>query len=131
MRILALAIGAIAIMATQATAASTRKDRLVRSLERLAPTERLEQICDYTAMQKIGKARNPFHPDRAISDARTSTIVIKDTITANGAAFRSRDKWYELTYTCTATPDHLKVVSFDYKIGPEIPEKKWSTYHLW
>ena len=130
MRRLVLAIGLAAIVATQASA-SSRKERFERSLEMLAPTERLEQICDYSAMQKIGKAANNFHPDRAISDARTSTIVIKDTITANGAAFRSRNKWYELSYTCTATPNHLKVLSFDYKIGPEIPEKKWSAYHLW
>ncbi len=130
MRRLVLAIGLAAIVATQATA-SSRKERFERSLEMLAPTERLEQICDYAAMQKIGKAANHFHPDRAISDARTSTIVIKDTITANGAAFRSRNKWYELSYTCTAAPNHLKVLSFDYKIGPEIPENKWSAYHLW
>jgi hypothetical protein len=25
----------------------------------------------------------------------------------------------------------MKVLSFDYKIGSEIPEEKWSAYGLW
>jgi hypothetical protein len=52
-------------------------------------------------------------------------------IVAEGAAFRSRKKWYRMSYTCKTTADHMKVLSFDYKIGPEIPEEKWSAYGLW
>ena len=50
---------------------------------------------------------------------------------AKGGAFRSRKKWYELRYTCTAAPDHLSVISFSYNIGAEIPEDKWKGYGLW
>jgi hypothetical protein len=57
---------------------------------------------------------------------------IKDhTVVAKSAAFRSRKKWYALTYRCTATPDHLAVTSFSYTIGEEIPESKWASYGLW
>ena len=130
MRKVGLAIGAVMMMAAQASAASTRAERFQHSLEMLAPSERLQQICDYTAMQKIGHAGG-YRPDRAVGDARASTVVVKDTIVAEGAAFRSHGKWYELTFTCTATADHLKVLSFQYRIGSEIPENKWAAYHLW
>jgi Domain of Unknown Function (DUF930) len=131
MRKLGLAIGLATIMATQAAAASSREERFEHSLKMLSPIERLIQICDYSAMKKIGQADKVFRPDRAVGDARANAVVVKDTIAADGAAFRSHGKWYELSYTCTGTPDHLKVLSIQYRIGPEIPEKKWAAYHLW
>jgi hypothetical protein len=57
--------------------------------------------------------------------------VRQDTVEAKAGAFRSRKKWYTLTYRCTATPDHLKVVSFNYTIGAEIPATQWAGYGLW
>ncbi|HEX5508011.1 MAG TPA: DUF930 domain-containing protein [Pseudolabrys sp.] len=105
--------------------------RFERSLKRLDPITRLEQICDYTAMKKINDSRNPFHPDRVVANAVTQTRISENAIKADGGAFRSRGKWYELSYSCKATADHLKVISFDYHIGPEIPEEKWAAYELW
>ena len=130
MRKFGLAIGLAIIITTQA-AASTRAERFEHSLEKLSPIERLVQLCDYTAMKKIGQANHAFRPDRAVGDARASTVVAKDTVAAKGAAFRSHGKWYELSYTCTGTPDHMKVLSFDYRVGSEIPEAKWTSYNLW
>jgi len=75
-------------------------------------------------------ARN-FRPDRAVADAIADVKVKNDTIEAKGGAFRSRGKWYALTYTCTANPEHLKIESFNYTIGNEIPEAKWASYGLW
>lgn len=128
MRRFGLAFGAALILAAPAATAETRFER---SLKMLAPTERLEQICDYTAMKQIGAARNGLRPDRAVGDARAQTVIDEDSIEAKGAAFRSHGKWYALSYTCTATPDHMKVLSFDYRIGPAIPEDKWASYGLW
>jgi hypothetical protein len=128
MRWFGLTIGALIILAAPAAGAETRFER---SLKMLAPAERLEQICDYTAMKKINDAPNGLRPDRAVGDARSRIIVSKDTIEAKGAAFRSHQKWYELSYTCTASPDHMKVLSFEYKTGPAIPEDKWASYNLW
>lgn len=128
MRTFGLAIGAVIIMTAQAAAAETRFER---SLQMLAPTERLQQICDYAAMKHINDARNGLHPDRAVGDATSRTILSQDTIEAKGAAFRSRHKWYALSYTCTASLDHMKVLSFKYNVGPAIPEDKWASYGLW
>ncbi len=128
MRRLVVAICASLILAGPAAAIDAR---FKRSLERLAPVDRLEQLCDYTAMQRIRKDHRPFRPDRAVANARTDARIEDHTVVAKGAAFRSRRKWYALSYTCTAAPDHLAVTSFSYEIGAEIPEEKWASYGLW
>jgi len=126
MRRLALTIGATLILAAPAAARDTRFER---SLQRLDPVDRLEQLCDYVAMKEIRKDHKTFRPDRAV--AGNEPHIQGDTIEAKEGAFRSRKKWYALSYTCTAAPDHLAVTSFKYKIGDEIPEAKWASYGLW
>lgn len=138
MRRLGLAIGAITLIATQALAVPAvatqiwaTDARFEKSLERLDPIDRLEQLCDYTAMAAIRKDDRNYQPDRAVANAMADANVAENTIKATAGAFRSRGKWYTLAYDCTATPDHLKVVKFHYTIGPEIPETKWAGYGLW
>lgn len=126
MRRLVLTIGAILTLAGSATAAD---DRFARSLKTLDPIDRLEQLCDYTAMQAIRKDHSPFRPDRAV--AGNEPHIKGDSIEAKDGAFRSRKKWYRLSYSCTAAPDHLSVTSFKYKIGDEIPEANWASHGLW
>lgn len=122
-----LVLGVLGMTVVTAYAGNTRFER---SLRALAPSARLEQICDYTAMAKIRSAGD-YRPDRAVGYAISEGKVTDNTLVADGAAFRSRKKWYRLTYTCKTTPDRMKVLSFDFKIGSEIPEEKWSAYGLW
>ena len=96
----------------------------------LAPEERLEQLCDYTAMASIRKDNESFRPDRAVANA-SAEPASSTYIEAKGGAFRSHGKWYALSFTCTATPDHMAVVSFHYTIGAEIPEANWASDGLW
>ena len=133
MRRLALTIGAAVLVVGVAAAAvaDARENRFERSLKRLAPVDRLEQLCDYTAMKRIRKDHRRLRPDRAVAGAAKQPHIKDNTIVAKGGAFRSRKKWYELSYTCTAAPDHLSVISFSYNIGSEIPENKWASYGLW
>ena len=128
MRRLVVTIGATLVLASPVSARDTRFER---SLKMLAPTDRLEQLCDYTAMKRIRKEHKPFRPDRAVAGARSDAQIHDNTVVAKGAAFRSRKKWYELSYTCTAAADHMAVTAFSYTIGPEIPESKWASYGLW
>jgi Domain of Unknown Function (DUF930) len=123
-----LALGMMMVAAAQVHAASNT--RFERSLRALAPSARLEQICDYTAMTKI-RAGGDYRPDRAVGYAISEGKVTGDTLVADGAAFRSRKKWYRLFYSCKTTADRMKVLSFEFKIGEEIPEAKWSAYGLW
>ena len=128
MRVLGLAIGLSAIVVAPAAGADAR---FARSLQMLAPPERLEQLCGYTAMTRIRQDDKSFRPDRTVANAMTEPRVLNDTIEVKGGAFRSRGKWFALTYSCTATPDRSAVLAFRYAIGPEIPETKWAGYGLW
>jgi hypothetical protein len=130
MRVLALAIGAAATFVSCAAAAADA--RVERSLKMLAPRERLEQLCDYTAMKQIRKDQRKFRPDRAVAGATADpNVVDAHTIEAKGGAFRSGGKWYALNYRCSADIENLKVISFRYTVGAEIPETKWTAYGLW
>lgn len=128
MRLLALAIGSAIVTAAQAAGPDAHFERVLKLLE---PLDRLEQLCDYTAMVQIRKDSRHFHPDRAVASATSAPKISAHRIDANGAAFRSRGRWYELSYSCAATPDHMKVLSFHLTIGKEIPESKWASYGLW
>jgi len=128
--VMGLSVGAGLVFA-QAAAADERLERLERSLQMLAPEERLEQLCNYTAMQHIRQDDKNFRPDRTVANAAAEPREKGDTIEAKGAAFRSRGKWYTLSYTCTATPDRSAITAFRYTVGPEIPETKWAGYGLW
>jgi hypothetical protein len=130
MRLALLVVGAAAVSAFAAHAASP-DEKFEKALLKLDPSARLEQLCDYTALTRIRADDKNFRPDRAVANAMAEPQVVQDTVEAKAGAFRSRKKWYTLAYHCTATPDHLKVVSFNYSIGPEIPETKWAGYGLW
>ena len=73
----------------------------------------------------------PSPPDLGVANAVVEPGVGQDKIETKGGAFRSRGKWYAMTYACAVTPDHLKVTSFHFTVGDEIPETKWAGYHLW
>jgi hypothetical protein len=128
MRVLGLAVGAAMVVTVHAAAADARFEK---SLQMLAPSERLEQLCDYTAMVYVRKEQRQLRPDRAVANATSDPQMKNHTIIAKGAAFRSRGKWYALSFTCTAEPEHLKIVSFHFKIGAEIPQAKWAAFGLW
>jgi hypothetical protein len=125
------AVGLAVVAAIVTVAAASAEERFERSLQMLAPAERLEQLCDFTAMARIRGEKKEFRPDRAVANAMAEPQTKGDTLEVTGGAFRSKKKWYALTYRCAATPDHLKIVTFNYTIGEEIPESKWASYGLW
>ena len=128
MRAFGLAVAATTILGAAAVAADGRFER---SLKMLAPEERLEQLCDYTAMTRIRTEQKQYRPDRAIANATAEPKATGDTRDVTGGAFRSRKTWDALSYRCTSTPDRMGVVAFHFTIGAEIPEEKWSSYGLW
>ena len=77
------------------------------------------------------RAAGKFRPDRAVGYAISEAKVAGNTLVADGAAFRSKKKWYRLSYTCTTTPDRMKVLKFEHAVGAEIPQERWSAYGLW
>jgi hypothetical protein len=117
--------------ATFAMPADAASKRVEKKLEILDPMTRLEQICAIETMSRVHKDKNPYRPDRAIIYALAAPVLKGDTVTGEGGAFRSKGKWYRYSFTCKATADHMKVSSFSYKIGDQIPEEKWESYGLY
>ena len=106
--------------------------RLIASLGKLDPQTRLEQVCDLAAVNHIGKSGKIPRPDRAKSNVITPPRHHGgDTIEGTGGAFRSGGKWYAFSFKCSASPDHLNVLSFTYRVGAMIPKSKWTEYGLW
>jgi hypothetical protein len=122
-----LTLTAISTISASSFAADNRTAAMLRGLD---PATRFEQACDIEAMSRI-KDATPYRPDRAVIAAVSDTKVTGDTMEGSGGAFRSGGKWYQFSFTCRATPDRLKVVSFTYKVGAAIPEGKWEEYGLW
>jgi hypothetical protein len=115
----------LAFLLLLSTPAYAIDDRFLASLGKLDPQTKLEQVCDLEAMSRIKQA------DRAKSDVISHPVHSGNTLTANGGAFRQKGKWYQLSFVCKATPDHLRVLTFSFKVGEPIPEDKWSSYGLW
>ena len=116
---------------TLVTSAGAADSRFLASLSKLDPQTRLEQVCDLAAVNQIGKKENLRKPDRAKANVITAPKVRGDTIEGTGGAFRSGGKWYAFSFTCKGSPDHLKVLSFTYRVGALIPKAKWPEYGLW
>jgi hypothetical protein len=120
-----------ALTFTLMTSAGAADSRFIASLSKLDPQTRLEQVCDLAAVNHIGKKENLRKPDRAKANVITAPKVRGDTIEGTGGAFRSGGKWYAFSFTCKGSPDHLKVLSFTYRVGELIPKSKWPEYGLW
>lgn len=127
-----LAFLALAILGPCVLARNTDGDpRFYASLKRLDPSTRLDQICDYEAMLRIGRDPHNYHPDRAKAEASSSPQRGRHSIVTNGGAFRSNGRWYTMSYTCQTGTDNLSVTYFSYSIGKAIPTSEWSKYGLW
>lgn len=124
-------VAAIAIWLAMAAPVLAMDTRFAASLKRLDPQTRLEQVCDLEAMSRIDRDASPHHPDRAKTDVLSHPRHAGHTVTGTGGAFRSKGKWYAFSFTCKGTPDHMKVLSFSYRIGDAIPESKWAALGLW
>ncbi len=124
-------VAAIAIWLAMAAPVLAMDARFVASLKRLDPQTRLEQVCDLEAMSRIDRDASPHHPDRAKTDVLSHPRHAGDIVTGSGGAFRSRGRWYAFSFTCKGSPDHMKVLSFSYRIGEAIPESKWAALGLW
>jgi hypothetical protein len=134
MKKLALRIAALAVLSATSLSASSAlalDAAIVKGLLELDLGARLEQRCDIEAMTRIDKDSKKFSPDRVVAAATAEPKVDGNALHSVGAAFRSKGAWYSLTYDCKTSDDHMDVLSFDYEIGDEIPEDKWSAFGLW
>ena len=113
------------------TPATALEAAIVRGLRELELGARLEQRCDIEAMTRIAKDKKGYRPDRVVAGATADAQAEGDKLQGEGAAFRSKGKWYRLSYVCRTSDDHMDVLDFNYEIGAAIPEADWEKYGLW
>ena len=53
------------------------------------------------------------------------------TMTGTGGAFKSKGQWFQFSFKCQTTADHMKILAFSYQIGEPIPPEKWEPHGLW
>jgi|EndMetStandDraft_6_1072998.scaffolds.fasta_scaffold226499_1 hypothetical protein len=125
----------IALIAVAATPALARKsppqNKTEAGLAKLAPSDRFQQVCDIELMERLRREGNSYSkPDSVIAYALGDPSIDGDVLKGTGGAFRSGGVWYQYSFTCSATPDRMKVISLDYKIGQAVPRDEWDAHGL-
>ena len=121
---------ALALVFSGTAAVSAIDSRVERMLQQLDPDARFEQICDLEAARRISEDRS-YRPERAVVSALGEPKVANATMTGSGGAFKSKGQWYQFSFTCRTSPDHMQVLSFSYRIGEPIPPERWEKSGLW
>lgn len=117
-------------MLSARTLADPRSRQARAALATFASSERIVQLCNLEAMDQIHAWRATFRPERIVAYARKAETMLGDTIEADGAAFRSRDQWYDLKFTCRLSRDRHEVVAFAFAVGEPVPQKQWEDLGL-
>ena len=121
---------ALAVLAHAGSLASANDSRTERALKQLDPDARFEQVCDLEAMKRIGKEK-VHRPERSIVGALETPKVVATTMSGSGGAFRSKGQWYQFSFKCQTTADHMRVQDFSFQVGEPIPQEKWEEHGLW
>jgi hypothetical protein len=121
---------ALVVVSASAGLASANDARTERALKQLDPVARFEQVCDLEAMKNIGKDKT-YRPERSMVGALESPKVVKSTMTGRGGAFKSKGQWFQFSFKCETTPDHMRVHAFWFQIGEPILHEKWEPNGLW
>jgi Domain of Unknown Function (DUF930) len=104
---------------------------LEQSLLKLDPEERSHQACIARGIDVINEANKRLRVDRLKTSIFSRAKFDGTLVTSNGGAVRANHRWYKLSFTCSVTKDQMKAVSFDYRLGNEIPKNEWEDLGLW
>ncbi|MGX1742087.1 DUF930 domain-containing protein [Bosea sp. NPDC055353] len=111
--------------------AATYEKRLRQQFERVELQTRLEEVCDTEVMLQINRDHPEFTVDKVIAYTFQSPTQKSNRLIADGAAFRSRNRWFRLAYRCQTGPRHLDITELNYKVGSEIERKLWHRLYLY
>lgn len=110
--------------------ADPRSAKARKALGQLAPSERIVQLCNIEAMEQVHLWKAALKPDFLVAYAMADTELSGQKLKADGGAFRSKSRWYNIGFTCEVTPDLKQVVSFAFAVGSEIPKSEWADHNL-
>jgi len=100
------------------------------ALPTLVDEDRKLQLCGLEAMEQIHVWDNRFQPERLVAYAMEDARISGPSVIADGAAFRSRSRWYNLQFRCKVTPDMRDVIAFEFAVGEPIPYEDWASHNL-
>ncbi len=127
-------IGPPMIAASRMLSAGALADPLSREAREMLPTfngtERMVQLCNLEAMEQVQAARPDVRPERIVAYAMADLAIHGSTVVANGAAFRSAGRWYNLRFTCGLSASGTEVRSFAFLVGVPVPEAEWEAHNL-
>jgi uncharacterized protein DUF930 len=107
------------------------RGRKVREeLNQMAGGDRIIQLCNIEAMEQIHRWKAAFLPDFLMAYAMAGVRLTESTVEAKGGAFRSKRRWYNISFKCEVTPDLSKVAAFEFLVGDEIPGNQWAEHNL-
>lgn len=120
----------LAVLAVASAAIPARARSATDQMLMLEPAARIEQRCNARGMGLVGREHKGFHPDELVAYAYANTVIHDDKIKAPGAAVRSGNTWYHLSYVCETANEGLDVKSFTYTLGAAIPTSEWEGHYL-
>lgn len=88
----------------------------------LPPEKRMAQTCNIEALAQVGNAGEGFAPDVVMAEAYARQEMAGTRLVANGAIFRSGERWYGLAFDCTLSDDFTRVTAFSYRLGADVTE---------
>jgi hypothetical protein len=106
----------------------SRQARL--ALAQLEGGERIEQLCNLEAMSQVHAWKADFEPDRVVAYAMSQARLTGNALLAEGAAFRSRKQWYNLSYHCELAAGGSKIAGFRFQVGAPVPRAAWAAHEL-
>lgn len=122
------------ITATQLYSAGILKEpgmeRIRQTMKTLADSEKLMQLCNIEGLEQIRRAAPQTDPDTLVPYAMADLFTDGLTLTAAGGAFRSRRKWYGVSFRCTVAPTLDGVTAFAFELGDAIPPEHWEEHNL-
>lgn len=104
--------------------------KIAAALPTLGNDERVVQLCSIEALEQIRAAKPEFAPDTLVAYAFGDMNVAAGVLTAPGAAFRSRRRWWNVSLTCAVAPNFTAVTAFEFTLGDEVPEEEWDAHFL-
>jgi Domain of Unknown Function (DUF930) len=112
------------------TPPSNKQTRETQMLLKLTPETRMEQRCDSRAMGALNREHTHFRSDELVAYAFSDPVIQGDVMRAPGAAVRSGNAWYHLSYVCETSEQGLEIKSFSYTLGAAVPRPEWDKHYL-
>ena len=110
--------------------ADPRSRQALEGLSQLAADEQIVQLCNLEAMEQVHRWRVDFTPDLLVAYATSDIVLAGRNLRADGAAFRSKGRWFNIKFGCAVAPDIKSVAAFEFQVGDEIPESEWEANFL-